>query len=121
MDTAQTHAGELAVHALGNGMCDARLADTRRADKADDLSLDILIQLAHGQQLQNTLLDLLQAVMLTVQHLAGMGLIKVILGRGMPRQGKAGVQIAADHTALGAAALHTGQTCIQYLEIIRIS
>ena len=110
MDAAQTHAGELSVHALGDGMCDTRLADTRRADKADDLSLDILIQLAHGQQLQNTLLDLLQAVMLTVQHLAGMGLIKVILGRGMPRQGKAGVQIAADHTALGAAALHTGQT-----------
>ena len=34
-----------------------------------------MIQLAHSQQLENAFLDLLQAVVLTVQHLAGVELL----------------------------------------------
>ena len=79
--------------------------------------LDVLIQLAHSQQLENALLDLLQAVVLTVQHLAGVGLVKVVLGGGVPRQGQAGIQIAADNAALGAAALHTGQTVTLFQQL----
>ena len=117
VDAAQAHAGKFAVHALGNGVRNARFADARRADKADDLPLDVLVQLAHSQQLENAFLDLLQAVVLTVQHLAGVGLVKVVLGGGVPRQGQAGIQIAADNAALGAAALHTGQTVTLFQQL----
>ena len=75
------------------------------------------VQLAHGQQLQNALLDLLQTVVVTVQHLAGVGLVKVVLGGGVPRQGQAGIQIAADNAALGAAARHTGQTVALFQQL----
>ena len=40
---AQAHAGELPVHTLGNGMGNARLADARRANQADNLALDVLV------------------------------------------------------------------------------
>ncbi len=55
---AQADAHILAVQALGNGAGNAGLADTRRADQADDLPLDVRCQLAHGQHLQNAVLDL---------------------------------------------------------------
>ncbi len=110
MHAAQTHTGKLTAHTLGNGVGNAGLADARRADQTDNLPLDVLIQLAHGQQLQNTLLDLLQTVVLLVEHLAGVRLIQIILGGGVPRQRQAGIQIAANHAGLGRAALHPGQT-----------
>ena len=114
---AQTDAHILTPQTFGDGACNTGLADTRRADKADDLPLDVLVQLAHSQQLENAFLDLLQAVVLTVQHLAGVGLVKVVLGGGVPRQGQAGIQIAADNAALGAAALHTGQTVTLFQQL----
>ena len=57
--------------------------------------------------------------MLAVQHLAGVGLVEVILGGGMPRQGQAGIQIAADDAALGAAALHPGQAITFFQQLFR--
>ena len=60
------------------------LADTRRADQADDLALDIRIELADGQNFQNALLDLFQTIVVMVQHLAGMGLVQIVLGKDVP-------------------------------------
>ena len=65
--TTQTDAHILAVQALGNGAGNAGLADTRRADQADDLALDIRSQLADSQHLKNAVLDLLQAVVVAVK------------------------------------------------------
>ena len=110
MDTAQTHAGKFTAHALRHRMGDGGLAHTRRADQTDDLPLHILVQLAHRQQLQNPFLDLLQTIMIPVQHLAGMGLIQIILRGCVPGQRQTGVQIAADDAAFRGGALHPGQT-----------
>ena len=84
MYAAQAHAGELAAHAVRNGMGDTGLADARRADEADDLALDLGVQLAHGQQFQDARFDFLQTVMFAVQHPAGVGLVEVILGGDVP-------------------------------------
>ena len=65
-------------------MGDTGLADARRADEADDLALDLSVQLAHGQQFQDALFDFLQTVMFAVQHPAGVGLVEVILGSDVP-------------------------------------
>ena len=117
MDAAQAHAGKLAAHALGNGMGDGRLAHARRAHQADDLPLDVGVQLAHGQNFQDALLDLVQAVMVMVQHLAGMGLIQVIFGGHMPGQRQAGIQIIADDAGLGRVALHAGQALALFQQL----
>ena len=79
MHAAKAHAGKVAVHAGGNGARNGGFADTRRADQADDLALDIRIELADGQNFQNALLDLFQTVMVMVQHLAGVGLVQIVL------------------------------------------
>ena len=47
--------------------------------------------------------------MVLIQHLAGMGLVKVVLGCAVPGQRKAGIQVAADHADLRRIALHPGQ------------
>ena len=54
--------------------------------KAENLSFDISVEFTNCQQFQNTLLHLLQTVMLPVQHLACMGLVQVILGGNVPGQ-----------------------------------
>ena len=115
--TAQAHAGKLTAHALRNGVRDAGLANTRRAHKAENLSFDISVEFTNCQQFQNTLLHFLQTVMLPVQHLAGMGLVQVILGGNVPGQRQAGIQIATDDAAFGGIALHPGQAIAFFQEL----
>ena len=106
MHAAKAHAGKVAVHAGGNGARNGGFADTRRADQADDLALDVRIELADGQNFQNALLDLFQTIVVMVQHLAGMGLVQIILGKGVPGQADDGIQIAANHADFGLIAGH---------------
>ena len=115
MYTAQTHAGKLAAHALRHRAGDGGFAHTRRTNQADDLPFDIGVQLAHGKNFEDSLLDLLKAVMIAVQHPAGVGLIQVILSDGVPGQCQNGIQIAADHTDLRLIAGHFGKA-VAFLE-----
>ena len=106
---AQTDAHILTPQTFGDGACNTGLADTRRADKADDLRLDVRCQLAHGQRFQNAVLHLFQAIVVAVQNLLRTADIKIIHREGVPRQVKAGVQIGADDRSLLIAALHLGK------------
>ena len=106
---AEADADILAVQALGDGAGDAGLADTRRADEADDLALHVGGQFADGQHLEDAVLDLLQAVVVPVQHPLGLGDVQIVLGEGVPGQVEAGVQIGADDRAFLIAALHLGE------------
>ena len=106
---AEADADILAVQALGDGAGDAGLADTRRADEADDLALYVGGQLADGQHLEDAVLDLLQAVVVPVQHALGLGDVQIVLGESVPGQVEAGVQIGADDRAFLIAALHLGE------------
>ena len=45
-----------------------------------------------------------------VQHLAGMGLVQIILGKGVPGQADDGIQIAANHADFGLIAGHFAKT-----------
>ena len=112
---AQADAHILAVQALGNGAGNAGLADTRRADQADDLALDIRSQLADSQHLKNAVLDLLQAVVVAVKDALCLGNIEVVLGKAVPGQIQAGIQIGADDRSLLIAALHLGKA-VHFLE-----
>ena len=71
------------AHAGGNGARNGGFADTLWADQADDLTLTSGLELADGQNFQNALLDLFQTIVVMVQHLTGMGLVQIILGKGV--------------------------------------
>ena len=83
---AQRHLGKLPVQRPGDGLCDGGLAHAGRADQADDGALELFRILAHGQVLQKAILDLLQAVVILLQHLAGAGQIDLRLLLHAPGQ-----------------------------------
>ena len=58
---AERHAHELAAERIGNGLGERRLADPRRAEKTEDRSLHVRIQLANRQILEHAVLHLLEA------------------------------------------------------------
>ena len=75
VQAAEAHALELAAQRAGDRLAQRRLADAGRADEAQDRRLRLRVQLQHGQMLEDALLDLLQVVMVLVQHLPGVGQI----------------------------------------------
>ncbi len=89
MHAAKAHAGKVAAHAGGNGARNGGFADTRRADQADDLALDIRFSWRTARISRMRSLTFFQTIVVMVQHLAGMGLVQIILGKGVPGQADA--------------------------------
>ena len=108
--TAQRQAGQLAVHGLGHGDGNGGLSHTGRAYQTEDLSLGAGVDLLHGDKLQNPLLDLLKAKVVTVQNGAGFRHVGPVLGGLVPRDLQTYVQIVADHRRFRAAIGLLGQT-----------
>ena len=94
------HTTERAVRGVGNAHGNTRLAGARRADKAQHAALDIGRELAHGQILRDAVLDLFEAEVLFVQHLARGAHVERFLRARVPRQLEADVQIIADDSRL---------------------
>src|SRR2546422_9875378 len=59
-DTPQRQAHELAAHGARDRLAERGLAHARRADEAEDGALRVLAELAHGQVLEDAVLDLLE-------------------------------------------------------------
>jgi hypothetical protein len=70
-DAAEGEADELAAGGARDRLRQRRLADTRRSDEAEDRPLRLLHELAHRQELEDALLDLLQAEMVLVEDRIG--------------------------------------------------
>ena len=103
---AQRHAHELAAGRLGDRHAERSLADARRSDEAEDRALGILDQLAHGEELEDALLDLLQAVVVFVQDLLGVVDAADFLGFLLPRHGQQPVEIVAGDGRFGRHGRH---------------
>ena len=58
-----------------------------RADEAEDRAARILLQLADGEVLEDAVLDLLEVVVVLVEHLAGVVQVEVVLGGDRPTAG----------------------------------
>ena len=111
-DVAQTADGEaekLAVQRARDTLADARLANARRAHHGDDLALRGAAQLADGDELQDALLDVVQAVVVRVQHLARLGDVQALLGGVTPRNGREPLQVVARDIELGGTRLEAGE------------
>lgn len=58
---------ELPLERSGDGFGDARLSDSRRSNEADDLSLDGSTKLSDGEELEDSILDGLETVVIRVE------------------------------------------------------
>ena len=83
---AEAHAHELTAHRLRNGAGNGRFADARRAHEAQDLPLRVVREALHGKALRDALLDPVHAVVVAVEHGAGMDKVQIVLRFLRPRQ-----------------------------------
>ena len=102
---AHADALELAAHRLGDRLAQARLAHAGRADEAQDRPVQVGLELAHGQVLEDAVLDLLEVVVVAVEDLARVRDVEVVLARDVPGQGDDPVEVGADDRVLGAGRL----------------
>ena len=82
---AQRQADELAARGPGDRLAQRGLAHSRRPHEAQDGPLRAADQAAHCEKLEDALLDLLEAVVVRVEHLFGIGEIPDLAALGLPR------------------------------------
>ena len=107
---AERQPRELAVQRLCNRDGDRRLANTRRADQAENLPRQLRCELPHGQRLQDTLLDLLESKVVGIENLPRRLHIQPFLRFLVPRQIEYRVEVIADDVRLRRAALLPPET-----------
>ena len=99
---ADRDALELAPHRGGDRAAERRLADAGRADEAEDRAARVRLQLAHREELEDAVLDLLDVVVVAVEHLARVPSRSRWSSVDFD-QGSVGdpLEVAADHAVLG--------------------
>src|SRR6185437_3396621 len=83
---AERHADIFAARGLGDRLRERGLADTRRADEAQDRAFHLARALLHRQVLKDAFLDLLQTVVVVRQDLFGVRDVLLDLALLAPRQ-----------------------------------
>ena len=113
VDAAERHAHELAVQCAGDRLADRGLPGAGRTDQRQDragalvlLDPAILPKLAHGEVLDDAVLDVLQAGMIRIEHLTRVAGVQPLLRALSPRDGQQPVEIRADHLRLAALVAH---------------
>ena len=109
LHAAQRDAPEVAAQRAGDAASERGLADAGRADEAQDGALAVRLELAHGQVLEDPLLDRLEAMVVLVEHVlrpTEAGGVQRGLG---PGQVADRFQPGADHAVLGAIDVHAAQ------------
>src|SRR3569833_4206714 len=94
---ADTH--ELLAHGFRDRLAQARLADSGRTDQTQDRLTEValLLEFPHGEILEDSVLDLLDAVMVRVESRLHRWNVEVVLSRLRPRQEAQPVDIRARH------------------------
>ncbi len=98
---AQRDAHEGAPRGPGDAAAQRGLAHPGGAHEAEDRALVLLHQGLHRQVLDDALLDLLQAVVVLLQHLLGPLQVAVVVGVHLPGQVQHPVDVVAHHRGLG--------------------
>ena len=99
---AEREPEELPPHRARDAAPEAGLADARRTAEAQDRAGVPGAQLAHRQELEDALLDLLEAVVVVAQHARGAGEVGVVLAGPRPGQRGQPVEVVADDAVLAA-------------------
>ena len=106
---AQRHAHKIASGRLGDRPAQRGLAHTRRPDEAEDRPLQLLGPRLHGQMLQDPFLDLLQTVMVVIEHRFGAREIILETLALAPRYRENPVEIITYDRGLGRHRAHIAQ------------
>ena len=90
----------------GDRLAERRLADAGRPDEAQDRRLQPVDALLHREVLDDALLDLLEAVVIGVEHLDGVGEVLADLALLAPRQAEQRVDVVAHDRRFGRHRRH---------------
>ena len=92
---AEAHAHELAARRVGHRLAERGLADAGRPDEAEDRPLQLVGARLHREVLEDALLDLLEAVVLGIEH--RLRLVEVLLDLALdaPRDRQQPVEVVA--------------------------
>ena len=111
---AQRDAHELAPQRLGDALAERGLAHAGRPDEAQDGRLALRVELAHREELEDALLDLVQTEVVLVEDATRLGEIDLRFARELPGQLDQPVEVAARHRVLGGRLGHALQA-LQFL------
>ncbi len=103
---AERLAHEFASRRLGDALAQRGLADARRADEAQDRPLQLARARLHREIFDDPILDLLEAVVIGIEHLLRLADVFLDLALLAPGQVEQHVQIIADDRRFGAHRLH---------------
>ncbi len=101
VQTAERDADVLAFQSLGNRASERCLTNSRRAVKADDWRFEVAAQFQNSQVLYYSLLNLLHAVVVFVEHLLGILQVGVVLGECLPRQTQNRLEVGVLYVVVG--------------------
>jgi hypothetical protein len=98
---AERHAHELAAGRLGDRLAERGLADTGRADKAEDRAGQLVGAVLHREILDDALLDLLKPIVIVVENILRLRQVLLDLRLLVPRDREQPVEIVAHHGCFG--------------------
>ena len=106
---AERHAGEFASQRLGDALAEGGFPHARRSDEAEDAAARRRVQRAHGEVLENPLLDRLQVVVVAIEDLARRFQVEPVLRHLPPRQPRDHVEVRTRDVVLGGLRRHLPQ------------
>src|SRR5262245_41434250 len=81
VDSAETHADELAAQRVSDGFTQRGFSDTRRSNEAQDWAFAVLLEFAHRKMFNDPFLDFFQPVVIGIEDGLGFFKVEIILGR----------------------------------------
>ncbi|MNM92285.1 hypothetical protein D3C81_1046120 [compost metagenome] len=102
----QCHAHELAVRGARHRLAERGLAHTGGANQAQDRRLHLVHALLHREVLENPFLDLLEAIVVFVEHALGVRQVVIDLALLAPRQVDQRVDVVAHDGGFGRHRRH---------------
>ena len=106
-------------HRARDRLAQGRFPHARGPDEAEDRPLHLVLQLAHGEVLQDPLLDLLEVVVVLVEDLLRLGDADVVLRLLLPGKLHHPVQVGAHDGRLGRIGMHPLQAAELFLGLLQ--
>ena len=98
---AQGHANIFTPRRLGNRLPKRGFSNAWGANKTKNGCLDLVDPLLHSKVFQDAIFDLVEPVVILVEHLLGFGQVMLDLGLGGPGQACQHIDVIAHHRSLG--------------------
>src|SRR5262249_41192969 len=102
----ETEPLELSVQRSGDRPSEAGLADSGRPDQTEDWTFDFVFELADSERFDDSLFDLLEAVVIFVQDCLSPFEIEILFRRFRPGQRNHDVEVVAKRRRFGGVGMH---------------